>query len=266
LKHSSKFTLSKWYMDCVSNAGDVFIGYAATLRWKALSINYASVLEQPAGTETSLRTSLLGYSPPEHNGSSLTWIAASLGVNAAWESLSEPIERTIFESDGGDIVWRCIAPIAAAQVQTQGQPNLKGLGYVEHISLTIPPWQLPMDELRWGRLLSERSQLTWIEWRGVQPLTLVFHNGVLVENIFVTDDELVLPDGNLKISRVGRRVLRQGTLVNTALSVIPGIQHVIPHRILDARETKWCSRGKLTIAGEAVAEGWVIHEIVRWGK
>lgn len=258
--------LSKWYMDCVSDAGDVFIGYAATLRWKALSINYSSVLEHRFGEPLEARTSLLKFSPLEISGSSLAWSSDSLGVTASWKAIASPIEQTIFESDMGSIIWRCIAPIADAEVRTQNQPCLKGLGYAEHITLTIPPWQLPIDELRWGRFLSDSDHLIWIGWRGTHPLTLVYHNGIAIDGSQVTDNEISFADGRLTISRNDRRVLREGALISTALAMIPGIKKLIPRRILDGHESKWCSKGVMKKPDAMDLNGWVIHEVVRWGR
>jgi hypothetical protein len=253
-------------MDCVSDAGDVFIGYAATLRWKAFSIGYTSILEQRHGQPTEARTSLLGFSPPEISGSTLKWSSDPLDIKASWHGLSSPITRTIFESKAGDIKWRCIAPIAGAEVQIRDRPLLNGLGYAEQISLSIPPWQLPIDELRWGRFLSDRDSLIWIDWRGPQPFTLVFHNGLPVEKGQVADDEVKTDNCRLVIDEKGRRVLREGPLISTALSMIPGISRAIPRRILNAYEAKWCSRGVMTNTDNTDSVGWVIHEVVRFTR
>src|SRR5687767_9538504 len=121
--------LSKWYMDCVTDAGDVFIGYAATVGSRALSINYSSILEQQNAEAPTAHTSLR-FAAPEVSGSTITWSSPSLKVIASWTALSPPMERTIFESESGEIEWRCIAPIADAEVYLQDQPCRKGLGYV----------------------------------------------------------------------------------------------------------------------------------------
>lgn len=54
----SSFLLSKWYLDCVADDGGVFLGYAAKLSWKGLSLNYASVLQSGPGQETKTGTTL----------------------------------------------------------------------------------------------------------------------------------------------------------------------------------------------------------------
>ncbi len=128
--------------------------------------------------------------------------------------------------------------------------------------MTIPPWQLPFDELRWGRFLSAEDALVWIDWRGAHSLNLTFHNGDCVEHAALTDDELVAGELSLALDR--GTVLREGALVETALNTIPGIQKLFPFRILRVHERKWLSRGVLRKPGAEPSAGWAIHEVVRW--
>ena len=264
MKKQSNFLLSKWYMDCVSNGGDVFIGYAAVLRWKALSINYSSILQYQNGKQAEARTSLLKFSTPQITDSSLDWFSDSLGIKGTWKAISPPIEKTLFESDTGDIKWRCLQPLAETNIHLGKQRRLTGFGYAEHISISIPPWQLPIDELRWGRFLSGRDSLIWIDWRGSHRLQMVLYNGVEAETARVTDNEVVLDGGHQVLSLEEKQVLREGALINTALSMIPGIGKIIPLRGLNTYECKWRSRGFLKEDALPVSEGWVIHEVVRW--
>ncbi|MFN2391653.1 MAG: hypothetical protein ABR566_06770 [Pyrinomonadaceae bacterium] len=264
MKRQSNFLLSKWYMDCVSDAGDVFIGYAALLQWKALSINYSSILQYQNGKQTESRTSLRKFSPPQIKDCLLNWSSDSLEIKGTWKAISSPIERTIFESDAGDIKWQCLQPLAEADIYIGKERRLKGLGYAEHISISIPPWQLPIEELRWGRFLSDRNSLVWIDWQGPYPLQLVLYDGVQAENAHVSDSEITFDDGRRVLSLEEKQVLREGALINTALSVIPGIGKILPLRSLNTYECKWRSRGFLKEQSRPVSEGWVIHEIVRW--
>src|SRR2546423_3960326 len=67
--------------------------------------------------------------------------------------------------------------------------RLEGLGYAERLTMTIPPWRLPFEELRGGRFLSDGDALVWINWRGAHTLNLSFPNGVCVEDALVKDSE-----------------------------------------------------------------------------
>ena len=112
--------------------------------------------------------------------------------------------------------------------------------------MTVPPWRLPIEELRWGRFLSETGGVVWIEWSGEKSASLRWHNGVRSE-------------GALEVEFRDREVLREGKLVETALRVIPNVHKLFPARILGLRESKWRSRAVL-----GPAAGWAIHEVVRW--
>jgi hypothetical protein len=263
LPETSNFLLSKWYMDCVSEEGDVFIAYAASLRWKGLEINYSSTLRRQCDAQTEANTSLKRYSAPEVSGDSIQWSSRALGVEGTWTAIAEPLEQTIFESDAGRVEWRCLYPRATAEVSTRNQYQLKGLGYVEHLSMSIPPWRLPIDELRWGRFLSVNDALIWIDWRGASNVQLVFLNGVQIDGAEVTDREVVLEQEKVTLALDEDQVLREGPLIKTALSMIPGIQKLIPFRSLHAYECKWRSRGILR-QHENVSVGWTIHETVCW--
>lgn len=85
------FEISKWYMDCTSDGGDAFIGYAARLRWHRLTVSYAATLVWRDGTVTAQAT-LLGSSVPRTNASSVEWRA--LGANCTWQ---RGISRSPFE-------------------------------------------------------------------------------------------------------------------------------------------------------------------------
>src|SRR5271169_6667967 len=56
--HTGPFSLVKWYLDCVRDAGDAVILYCADLRWRGLHAMMGSILESRAGHEPQTRTSL----------------------------------------------------------------------------------------------------------------------------------------------------------------------------------------------------------------
>src|SRR5687767_9935149 len=227
----SPFTLSKWYLDCVAPDGGAFIGYHAELRWKRLAIAYASALRHRDGA-TATSTSLLGGPAPSARGRSIHWSSARLGVEADWDGLAPAVERTLFESPDGAVAWRCLHPRASAEVSVAGEPSFVGLGYVEHLEVTLPPWRLPIEELRWGRFLSEGRAVVWLDWRGPRPLTLVFDDGAESPGASVRDDCVVLDGGRTRLVFAETRTLRDGPLVETALAGVPGLRALAPARAL----------------------------------
>jgi len=232
------FHLSKWYLDCVAEDGRVFVAYSARLRWRGLTLDYTSVL----GAASSLKP----CQTPECTGDRIEWRAPEVGVEGTWQALEAPVSETLYDADG-TVEWNCCQPRGRAQVHI-GSECLRGLGYVERLTMTVPPWRLPIDELHWGRLLTEAGSLVWIDWRGPHSKQVILRNGVAAEPELLAQLEL---DRGL--------VLRDGALRKTALSIIPKVERLFPWRILRVKETKWRSRGSLD-----GASGWAIHEVVRW--
>jgi hypothetical protein len=249
-------------LDCVADDGRAFIGYAARLSWRALSINYASVLRCRPGRKAETDTTLQESSAPRADGSAVKWSSPRLKVEGTWRADAPPIKRTLLDSGEGKIEWHCLQPRARAEINFGENARLAGLGYVERLTMTVPPWRLPFHELRWGRFLSAEDALVWIDWRGAHSLSLGFHNGARVEHVSLGDDELAA--GGTRLALDCGTVLREGALVETALSTIPGIQSLFPFRILRARERKWLSRAVLNKPAAAPGAGWAIHEVVRW--
>jgi hypothetical protein len=182
--------------------------------------------------------------------------------------VAQPIRRVLLSTDTGNVEWNCLQPTAAAEIDLGNGRRIAGLGYVEHVTLSIPPWRLPIDELRWGRFLSAKEALVWVDWRGEKPLHLIFHNGKELETTEITDRGIEAR--GLTLSLVEKVVIREGPLVTTVLSAIPGIQQLFPVRILGSHECKWLSRGVLKKkwatdsirAKDMVTTDWAIHEVV----
>jgi hypothetical protein len=256
------FVLSKWYLDCVTDDGEVFIGYVASLRWGKISISYSSTLRYAVGKPAAVNTTLRKSATPRIEGSCIKWASPQLDLSGTWSALAQPIERVLLETDNGSIEWNCLQPRSRAEVLIGQNKRFEGFGYVEHLTMSIPPWQIPIDELRWGRFLSEDDALVWINWKGVKPLNLVFHNGLQVADAMLTEHRLEAPQFALNLAE--NAVLREGPLARTALSMIPGVSRLFPVQILRARECKWVSRGVLKNTETNVSAGWAIHETVRF--
>ncbi len=257
------FGLSKWYLDCVSMQGDVFIGYSARLRWRPLSISYQSALIHLADGETKTWTSLRGRTPPAPGPDRIEWNAPALGVRGSWIGAMQPVTERLFACAEGEIVWSCHLPRADAEVTTPAGLQVAGAGYAEHLSMSIPPWRIPISELRWGRFLGQREALVWIDWRGERRQTVVVRNGVRVMAPRIDDQRIELSDGTRLCLDQGC-ILRNGALGATALSAIPGIHRFAPARMLAAQECKWRSRATLSSPGGPEEHGWAIHEVIRW--
>jgi hypothetical protein len=226
-----RFSLRKWYLDCVTAAGETVVLYQARLSWGPLALRYAGVL----GGHTTLRAT----PEPSVDGDTVSWNAPRLALEGTWRAVAPERRESLLPG----VEWRCVQPRARVSLQIGGR-KLTGLGYVELLTLSIPPWRLPIDELRWGRFCSEERGAVWIEWRGPHPLRVALVDGARAD---FDPETLRLHDD---------RVLRSGRIGKT---VIPRLKRLFPSRIARLSETKWLSRGSL-----AGSEGWAIHEVVRW--
>ena len=251
--------LSKWYLDCVTDSGDVSIAYIGTFEWGLFGLHYSSLLES-ADDRVTTTYSLREQKEPAIGDNSISWTAEGLLTRAVWQSDSVAVHETILNSPEGLVEWHCLMPRARALFRDR-----VGLGYCEHLTMTIPPWKLPIDNLRWGRFISASDWVVWIDWKGEFSRRIVYLNGKSVATLALEDDHLDFENAAC-LSMDRSLVLREGPIGATALSIIPGARTTLPVRILQVNEHKWRSRARLQLPGGATVEGWAIHEKVSWPK
>ena len=253
------FTLVKWYMDCVTEIGETAILYCADLRWRGIHASYSSVLLADGGA-ISNRSSMKRY----RLSSDLERIVVEfpqLGVTGTWKATTAPpVQHTVYEDFRGSVMWNCLQPAWYAHV-TIGDRELDGLGYAECLTLTLPPWQLPLRQLRWGRFVSPQDSLAWIDWQGPYSTSISVHNGRKGEPFSISDSTIAVSGATLHIDEL--RPLRSGRLGSTILPGAPMLRKLLPHSLFDIEEMKWRSRGALDTKDHQ-STGWVIHEVVDW--
>lgn len=159
--------------------------------------------------------------------------------------------------------WRCLQSGSRVNLTDSNIGPLTGLGYVECLEMTIKPWELPIDELRWGRFVSKTDQIVWIEWRGECPHLMIYHNGLQVSGGSISEEAVQLGDG-LVLELTDQLVLREGRIGSTALASMTILKRIVPRRILKIYERKWRSRGVLRREGAELCRGWIIHEVVKF--
>lgn len=233
------------------------------MKWKALSFHYSSIITHSDDAGTRSQTILKKSSPPKLNDSVVEWVSEPLKFKGKWKSGARTIQRQLFESPDGNVTWSCIMPRSDAEISLGQSRYMPGTGYVEHLSLTLKPWLLPIDELRWGRFHSAKNTVIWIEWRGPKPQGLVFLNGSPMDDYSINDRLITMKGGEYSLLLEDRAVIRDGPLISTALSGIPGLSKLVPDRILEAHERKWRSKGYLSHNYSQPEPGWVIHENVK---
>lgn len=257
-----RFSLSKWYLDCVAESGDAVVLYWASLRWGVARLQYGAALLAPAaGTPVHRYTLRPESEPVAVADDTLIWSSERLGARGTWTRRADSIRRNLLSDDRGSIDWHCICPRADAVIQI-GDRTITGSGYAEHLTMTLKPWRLPLDELRWGRFLAPDDAMVWIGWDGPSPRTWVWVNGSETRDAMITAHGVEMPGRGMALSVGGGRVLRTGRLVRTALQPLSAVAGLIP-RWRHANETKWVARGTVR-SPIRVINGWVVHEVVTW--
>jgi hypothetical protein len=138
----------------------------------------------------------------------------------------------------------------------------EGLGYVERLRLTLPLSKLPFRTLRWGRHVSTRHSLIWIDWAGGSDRRWVWLDG---EELRVTalsgDAPSELPNGVAFCVRDRRDV--QDRPVLAALGLLPpALARRVAGDIAGMHEHKMVSRSSIVLNGGAIDNGWSLYEVV----
>jgi len=259
----SSFRLSKWYLDVVTDEGAVAILYAARLHWGRLRLSYASVLLDAPGGERSEDATIRSVTRPRVEDGTVTWESDPLDVRGVWRRSAPPIRRNLFRTASGAIQWACHMPLARATVR-HGDAVLTGLGYVESLRLTLPPWKLPFHTLRWGRHTSDHHSLVWIDWSGEECRRWVWLNGAEQPDAAVTGDGVRgLARGAALRLEAGRVVRDRGVLPGIG-GTVPVLRRRLAGALVGMHESKRVDRSRVVATAEPAERGWAIHELVTW--
>ena len=261
------FHLNKWFLDFVGENGDVMIFYAAKLTWHGWSASYTSWLRYDAASGVRLKSRFSNVQIPQIIDNIITWSDSNFGISGTWESLAKIIQTRIFDSDEGSLDWKCFQPVSKVQLKINDR-EIAGRGYVEQLILTVPPWKIPMDELRWGRFGSHKYHMVWIELREKDKRQWLWLNGEKTENCIIEDDHISIPAKDLVLN-LDRAVALESekkifTVVEKIIRYIPGFNKVMPLKFLMADEFKWLSKGHLQSHRRTLASGMAIHELVNF--
>lgn len=259
------FAVDKWYLDLVTRDGLAVVGYRLSVRWLAFDLQVAARLLAAPGAAPDERSALGETAAPEVDGRRLSWSPRKLGLQATWQAIDAPILCTLLESPAGRIEWSCLMPRAHASAVIDGTRH-DGLGYAEHLRLTLPPWSFPFHTVRWGRHVSDQHALVWIEWEGAHPRQSVWLDGV------PQPEARVVPAGVDGLTGAARALRwRQSHDITrrhvgaTLARVAPALGAMVAGRLSGMQEHKQCSRSALVDAeGRAIDDGWAIHEVVTW--
>ncbi len=216
----SMFTLSKWYLDVVTDDGRAVVAYSARLHWGPIRLGYVAVLRSAPGRAPLEMASIQRSDAPHLDGDLIAWQSAPLGLAGTWHREAEPIAATLLDTAAGAIEWNCRMPRARASV-TCGAETWVGRGYVETLRLTIVPNRLPFQSLRWGRHLSDRHAVVWIEWAGESNHRWVWLDGAEQPAARLTQTGLDLGDGRVVRFSASRDLRKQAVEANLSPVAAP---------------------------------------------
>lgn len=257
---AAEFSLTKWYVDVVSDDGSVAIAYWAEISWKSLRHAFCALLLHPAdGAPVPWQFSGRSVPPPTLATHGLRWDAEPLMLTAEFVRCQPAFEHRLLDAADGVVDWHCEVPRAEVRFRT-GKSVIEGTGYAERLELTVLPWRIPADEIRWGRFLAAETSIVWIDWRGEHPQRLVFHDGHLTPAASISDEGLSFGSG-LHLSLDNRRVVNADVLggLLAPLEVLRPLVTPIAH----THQTRWLSHGQLRGSAGVCALGWSLHELVR---
>jgi hypothetical protein len=256
-----RFELVKWYLDTVEPDGSAAIAYWTSLKWLGVNNNWHDLSRYDLGKPPAEQSSGKDVPPPFVADGHIAFQSAPLALETMHEAATPGLSLTLFESSDGRVQWECLAPSARARFD-RGGVTTAGAGYVERMTMTIPPWQLPIAELRWGRWMNDAltTSLVWIDWRGALPRRWVVFNGTLHDGAVVRDDGVDLDAGRLALG--APRTLHDRS-VGKLLRGISGLARIAMHIPLAWDEHKFCCRAAFTGANGESTSGWSIHELVR---
>ncbi len=248
------FSYVKWSLDCVTEQGDAVVLYCAELRWGRIQLVYSNILavngQQVAGTSTLARFSL------SSRRDQVCVEIPRLEISGRWESLAAPFERTLYKNSDGSAIWDCVQPKSFVHVRAMGKEYV-GLGYVERLTMTLPPWALPMCQLGRGHFVSAKDSLVWFDWQGEFSSRFALFNGVVCDPLSVSTAEIVLPAATLNMKE--GLTLRTGSIGESILPGAPTIGKLLPAKIFAVKQHFSRNEGVLTDPFHSSA-GWAFQE------
>ena len=255
------FSLTKWYLDLVTDEGTTLVCYAASVGWRDFHLELASVMLSRADAPAEEQRVWSDVRMPCLEQGAVRFADERLRLTGEWRNGAAPLEATLLDDAAGSLHWHCVLPNAFAAVEACGEA-LVGRGYVECLTMTRLPRLLPLRRLAWGRYTSRAHSAVWIGWSGEAPRQWVWLDGLQQPGVVLHDD------GSSTAAHWAIRAIPERTLCDRqALRIIaPSLGPVLPlfGRLGELREVKRVDRGLLSCNDVQVDEGWLVHEVVTW--
>lgn len=257
------FQLVKWYLDVVTDDGAVVLLYQARLRWAGLRLRYAAILLDECRRRRVERATTHAVTVPCLDQDGVRWHNERLGVVGRWRSDAPSICRTLASGANGAIDWTCHVPRGRATVSCDGV-TYRGTGYVECLTLGVPPWRLPFRALQWGRHASRAHSLIWIDWDGRDPRCWVWLDGEECAGAGVADSCLTGLAHDTTMRMDDARDLRNRRVLAALAGVLPAAARRAAGPLAAMHEHKRVARSALMRTGQPIDTGWTVYEQVTW--
>jgi hypothetical protein len=260
-----RFVLTKWYLDSVDAGGRSAILYSTALTWGRVRVGWHGVSTCDPDLRVTHRASVRPIPLPGRDGDRLAWRADPLGCTVDCTPSVPPFAQRLLDRDDGFLEWRCEAPAARVEVTLADAPPLFGVGYAECLSLSFLPWRLPIDEMRWGRWVSDDGtrSLVWIDWKGPLPRTDAYLDGRPALSPLVGDRDVQA--GGVRLTMAPRRPLYSRSL-DSMLAGLGPVLKLLPASWRELEDAKWICRARLDGPGGRTDDGWCIDEVVRFPR
>lgn len=262
---AQKFYLEKWFLDMVTDKGEAMIFYAARLCWRSITVPYKSMLWYSPEKGAGQKTKFYNAHFPSIKDNLIYWQDAAFKVTGVWQANASSVNACLFQSEEGGLQWNCFQPSSIVMLNSKSNP-LKGMGYAEKLVLTVEPWKIPMQQLRWGRYVSVTDHLVWIELKDNTTKQWIWHNGERITTAIINDNEIILPSSKIHLKLIDKTIIESENKISKVAKqlakFVPGFCKSMPLHFLMAAGHKWRSKGVLSKGNIISGEGWVIHELV----
>ena len=261
---ASGFRLEKLYLEIIDETGNCFILYRAKLKFLCFKFHYSALIFNDNLGVTYEGASGKKISDPIVK-EALIYYNSSLNIKGVWKRMADPLPPLSFiYNSGSELSWNCHHPKASTEI-FYDDTFYKGHGYAETLTITMKPLRIPMDELRWGRFISDEFTVVWLKWKGNNPLNRIYCNGEEFNDATLNSDKIVFADGRYKLFFQDISTVRNGK-VSDVLSSIPRLKVFFGKRLLNTLEVKYKARSILFSNSEIRAKGWSLYETVLWKK
>lgn len=258
------FKIEKLYIDCIDDRGNCFIVYWAKVKFFLLRIIYSGLVFSDADGLTVEKSTLRKTVKPAINGT-INFNNKFLKTSISLKRIDDPITRSLYkESEDNELTWNCHHPKALVEIDYNGS-IYKGLGYSETLLCPMNPLELPMEELRWGRFLSDSNTVIWINWKDEHPLNKIFLNGIEFNDAVITNETMSFDDGKHKLTFSEVQPIRNSKL-SGLFSKMKFLKIFFKSRLLDSLEIKYKAKTILSENSLFLSDGWSLFETVTWRK